>query len=93
MVGVEQLCLISSRLNVIMGITKGGVMFGGIPIFAFGDLYQLPPICARKLWENPSPSAQSSVIAKHPWKDCFLMDELNVSPILILSPIIHLCTT
>lgn len=51
MVGSDMLLQIHSRLHELFGTDYP---FGGISILAFGDLYQLPPVGQRFVFEQPS---------------------------------------
>ena len=51
MVGKPLLYQMNARLNEIFGIKDDSVIFGGIMVFAVGDLLQLPPVAAYTFFD------------------------------------------
>ena len=55
--------MIHQRLKEIVG-TANSEFFGGISILAVGDLFQLPPICKKPVFENFNNDIYNLY---HPW--------------------------
>ena len=53
MVGAETLYKIHMRLQEIKGLNYSDTRFGNVTIIAVGDLYQLPPLKDKKIYDTP----------------------------------------
>jgi hypothetical protein len=59
----------------IKGVTSSSIYFGGVSIFAVGDLYQLPPVCEKPVFALPkSPLAR---LAGSIWMQLFKLYHLD----------------
>lgn len=75
MIGAQQLYTIHRRLMEIKGVTSSSTYFGGVSIFAVGDLYQLPPVCEKPVFALPkSPLAR---LAGSIWMQLFKLYHLE----------------
>ena len=53
MIGAETLYQIHMRLQEIKGHNYSNTHFGNVTIIAVGDLYQLPPLKDKKIYDTP----------------------------------------
>lgn len=72
MVGCDMLMTIDQRLREIKGTD---IIFGGITVLAFGDLYQLAPVCQRFVFEKVKDLFAR--LAGFLWQDNFMIAELT----------------
>lgn len=72
MVGCDMLMTIDQRLREIKGTD---IIFGGITVLAFGDLYQLAPVCQRFVFEEVKDLFAR--LAGSLWQDNFMIAELT----------------
>jgi len=74
MVGSDMLLNIHRRLDEIKGISGEGIYFGNVCVLAVGDLYQLPPVMQRPIFE-PVKDAMARLNGSI-WKNEFTFHEL-----------------
>ncbi|XP_030849505.1 uncharacterized protein LOC105444942 [Strongylocentrotus purpuratus] len=72
MVGCDMLMTIDQRLREIKGTD---IIFGGITVLAFGDLYQLAPVCQRFVFQEVKDLFAR--LAGSLWQDNFMIAELT----------------
>ena len=72
MVGSDMLLAIHRRLREIKGLEKA---FGGVSIFAIGDLYQLPPVCQPQVFDLPTGAME--MFQGSLWEDHFKVVQLS----------------
>ncbi|XP_030828689.1 uncharacterized protein LOC100890415 [Strongylocentrotus purpuratus] len=72
MVGCDLLMTVDQRLREIKGVNK---IFGGISVLAFGDLYQLAPVCQKFVFEDAADLFAR--LAGSLWQDNFQFAELD----------------
>ena len=79
MVGAETLYKIHMRLQEIKGLNYSDTRFGNVTIIAVGDLYQLPPLKDKKIYDTPGTGYDPNPICLHGslWKENFNFHELK----------------
>ena len=79
MVGAETLYKIHMRLQEIKGLNYSGTRFGNVTIIAVGDLYQLPPLKDKKIYDAPGNKYDPTPISLHQslWQENFTFYELK----------------
>ena len=65
MIGAETLYKIHMRLQEIKGTTYSNTRFGSVTIIAVGDLYQLPPLKDKKIYDAPGSNYDPNPICLH----------------------------
>ena len=73
MINDQVLAMLDKRLQVIF---ENDSDFGGISILAVGDLLQLPPVCPKDIFADPSGSDYSTLVGSL-WKKLFKLVELK----------------
>lgn len=71
MVGSDLFCTLDCRLREVKGVN---VLFGGVTVLAFGDLFQLAPVGQRFVFQEVTD--EYSRLAGSIWKDHFKIVEL-----------------
>ena len=74
MIGYSTLQYVHQRLAEIFDCTDPETYFGGISILLFGDLFQLPPVMAKMIFEDIN---NISCVGVHLWRDLFRVLELH----------------
>ena len=77
MVGADMLLNIHRRLDEIKGISGDNIWFGNVSVLAVGDLYQLPPVAQRPIYEQVSDAMARLHGSGSIWKDEFCLAELD----------------
>ena len=79
MIGAETLYKIHMRLQEIKGLSYSNTHFGNVTIIAVGDLYQLPPLKDKKIYDTPGSIYDPTLISLHGslWKENFDFHELK----------------
>ena len=79
MIGAETLYKIHMQLQEIKGLNYSNTWFGNITIIAVGDLYQLPPLKDKKIYDTPGSNYDPNPICLHGslWKENFNLHELK----------------
>ena len=77
MVGADMLLHIHRRLDEIKGISGDNIWFGNVSVLAVGDLYQLPPVAQRPIYEQVGDAMARLHGSGSIWKDEFCLAELD----------------
>ena len=79
MIGAETLYKIHMCLQEIKGTTYSNTRFGSVTIIAVGDLYQLPPLKDKKIYDAPGSNYDPNPICLHGslWQENFNFHELK----------------
>ena len=79
MIGADTLYKIHMRLQEIKGLTYSDTCFGNVTIIAVGDLYQLPPLKDKKIYDTPGSNYDPNPICLHGslWQENFNFHELK----------------
>ena len=77
MVGADMLLNIHRRLDEIKGISGDNIWFGNVSVLAVGDLYQLPPVAQRPIYEQVGDPMARLHGSGSIWKDEFCLAELD----------------
>ena len=79
MIGAETLYKIHMRLQEIKGLNYSDTRFGNVTIIAIGDLYQLPPLKDKKIYDIPGSNYDPNPISLHGllWQENFNFHELK----------------
>ena len=79
MIGAETLYKIHMRLQQIKGLQYSNTRFGNVTMIAVGDLYQLPPLKDKKIYDVPGSNDDPNPIRLHGslWQENFLFHELK----------------
>ena len=79
MIGADTLYKIHMRLQEIKGLTYSDTRFGNVTIIAVGDLYQLPPLKDKKIYDTPGSNYDPNPICLHGslWQENFNFHELK----------------
>ena len=77
MVGADMLLNIHRRLDEIKGISGDNIWFGNVSVLAVGDLYQLPPVAQRPIYEQVGDAMARLHGSGSIWKDEFCLAELD----------------
>ena len=65
MIGAETLYKIHMHLQEIKGLNYSDTRFGNVTIIAVGDLYQLPPLKDKKIYDIPGSNYDPNPISLH----------------------------
>ena len=74
MIGYSTLQYVHQRLSEIFDCTDTETYFGGISILLFGDLFQLPLVMSKMIFEDIN---NISCVGVHLWRDLFRVVELK----------------
>ena len=79
MIGAQTLYKIHMRLQEIKGLHYSNTRFGNVTIIAVGDLYQLPPLKDKKIYDTPGSGDDPNPVCLHQslWKENFYFHELK----------------
>ena len=79
MIGAETLYKIHMRLQEIKGLNYLDTRFGNVTIIAVGDLYQIPPLKDKKIYDTPGSNFDPNLISLHGslWQEIFNFHELK----------------
>ena len=77
MVGIDMLIDIHKRLNEIKGVCDCNTWFGNVSILAVGDLFQLPPVKQRAIYQKVSDAMARICGSGCVFKDMFKLHELH----------------
>ena len=79
MIGAQTLYKIHMHLQEIKGLHYSNTRFGNVTIIAVGDLYQLPPLKDKKIYDTPGTGDDPNPICLHQslWKENFYFHELK----------------
>ena len=79
MIGAETLYKIHMCLQQIKGLNYSDTCFGNVTIIAVGDLYQLPPLKDKKIYDVPGSNYDPNPICLHGslWQENFNFHELK----------------
>ena len=79
MIGAQTLYKIHMCLQEIKGLHYSNTRFGSITIIAVGDLYQLPPLKDKKIYDTPGTGDDLNPVCLHQslWKENFYFHELK----------------
>ena len=79
MIGAETLYKIHMRLQEIKGHSYSNTHFGNVTIIAVGDLYQLPPLKDKNIYDTTGSGYDPNPICLHGslWKENFYFHELK----------------
>ena len=79
MISAQRLYKIHMRLQEIKGLHYSNTRFGNITIIAVGDLYQLPPLKDKKIYDTPGTGDDPNPVCLHQslWKENFYFHKLK----------------
>ena len=79
MIGAQTLYKIHMRLQEIKGMQYANTRFGNVTMIAVGDLYQLPPLKDKKIYDTPGTGDDPSPVCLHQslWQENFYFHELT----------------
>ena len=79
MIGAQTLYKIHMRLQEIKGLHYSNTRFGNVTIIAVGDLYQLPPLKDKKIYDTPGTGDDPNPVCLHQslWKENFYFHKLK----------------
>ena len=79
MIGAQTLYKIHMRLQEIKGLHYSNTRFRNVTIIAVGDLYQLPPLKDKKIYDTPGTGDDPNPVCLHQslWKENFYFHELK----------------
>ena len=79
MIGAQTLYKIHMRLQEIKGLHYSNTRFGNVTIIAVGDLYQLPPLKDKKIYDTPGTGDDPNPVCLHQslWQENFYFHELE----------------
>ena len=79
MIGTQTLYKIHMCLQEIKGMHYSNTQFGNVTIIAVGDLYQLPPLKDKKIYDTPGTTDDPSPVCLHQslWQENFYFHELT----------------
>ena len=79
MIGAQTLYKIHMRLQEIKGLHYSNTRFGNVTIIAVGDLYQLPPLKDKKIYDTPGTGDDPNPVCLHQslWKENFYFHQLK----------------
>ena len=79
MIGAETLYKLHMHLQEIKGTTYSNTCFGSVTVIAVGDLYQLPPLKDKKIYDAPGSNYDPNPICLHGslWQENFNFHELK----------------
>ena len=79
MIGAQTLYKIHMCLQEIKGLHYSNTRFGNITIIAVGDLYQLPPLKDKKIYDTPGTGDDPNPVCLHQslWKENFYFHKLK----------------
>ena len=79
MIGAETLYKIHMHLQEIKGLNYSGTHFRNVTIIAVLDLYQLPPLKDKKIYDTPDNQYDPTQISLHQslWQENFTFHELK----------------
>ena len=79
MIGAQTLYKIHMRLQEIKGLHYLNTRFGNVTIIAVGELYQLPPLKGKKIYDTPGTGDDPNPVCLHqsPWQENFYFHELK----------------
>ena len=79
MIGAQTLYKIHMRLQEIKGLHYSNTRFGNVTIIAVGDLYQLPPLKDKKIYDTFGSGDDPNPVCLHQslWKENFYFHELK----------------
>ena len=74
MIGAQTRYKIHMRLQEIKGLHYSNSWFGNVTIIAVGDLYQLPPLKDKKIYDTPGTGDDPNPVCLHQslWKENFI---------------------
>ena len=65
MIGAQTLYKIHMHLQEIKGLHYSNPWFGNVTIIAVGDLYQLPPLKDKKIYDTPGTGDDPNLVCLH----------------------------
>ena len=65
MIGAQTLYKIHMRLQEIKGLHYSNTRFGNVAIIGVGDLYQLPPLKDKKIYDTPGTGDYPNPVCLH----------------------------
>ena len=79
MIGAQTLYKIHMHLQEIKGLHYSNTRFRNVTIIAVGDLYQLPPLKDKKIYDTPGTGDDPNPVCLHQslWKENFYFQELK----------------
>ena len=79
MIGAQTLYRIHMCLQEIKGLHYSNTRFGNVTIIAVGDLYQLPPLKDKKIYDMPRTGDDPNPVCLHQslWQENFYFHELK----------------
>ena len=79
MIGAQTLYKIHMCLQEIKGLHYSNMRFGNVTIIAVGDLYQLPPLKDKKIYDTPGTGDDPNPVCLHQslWKENFYFHEMK----------------
>ena len=79
MIGAQTLYKIHMCLQEIKGLHYSNTQFGNVNIIAVGDLYQLPPLKDKKIYDTPGTGDDPNPVCLHQslWKENFYFHEMK----------------
>ena len=78
-IGAQTLYKIHMHLQEIKGLHYSNTRFGNVIIIAVGDLYQLPPLKDKKIYDTPGTGDDPNPVCLHQslWKENFYFHKLK----------------
>ena len=79
MIGAQTLYKIHMCLQEIKGLHYSNTRFGNVTIIAVGDLYQLPPLKDKKIYDTPGTGDDPNPVCLHQslWQENFYFHEMK----------------